>query len=337
MTHPFPRRAFTLVELLVVIGIIALLISILLPALGKAREQANTVKCMSNVRQLAMAAVTMSAERKGYIQPTSEKETVAYQDPSRQKFIYWLPGSGNQVPVPADWASAMLPYLGDRTSQTFMDSKEKSHIFRCPNDPGLDLRPVGYQIIVNQNLSTFVPISYGINADIASLVKPDGFGQYNYSGTVGTYGSSRTYPGKQKTGQPLNAKLSSVHKAAETLLFADCGVRPTMRANGSIVNAPGSSDNALEFSATLAYSTHYIEDNTAIPDAIKGTLEGVAKTDRLGRKIPYNRHGKGRKQGTAAEFWNWKGAKINVAFCDGHAESVDVGDFKKVRVSPYKY
>jgi prepilin-type N-terminal cleavage/methylation domain-containing protein/prepilin-type processing-associated H-X9-DG protein len=72
-----PRRGFTLVELLVVIGIIALLISILIPALNKARKAANTVECASNLRQIVQAMFIYVSQNNNYI-PGSPNTTGAF-------------------------------------------------------------------------------------------------------------------------------------------------------------------------------------------------------------------------------------------------------------------
>ena len=313
------KKGFTLVELLVVIGIIAVLISILLPTLAAARRSAYNAQCLSNARQLTMAAMLFAHEHRGYVPTASDDKWAKINDPIRQKFAYRAEPTHPDKVVVFDHYSSLIPYLGGKMGQTFLSAPEaQSKVFRCPADNALEMSPAGYKIF-NNVAGGYQAVSYGYNADIACVSDVTGVGRFGQGGdSIGVvWGPSG--PGYTATiGQPLQCKLGRIHKASEVLLFADCGIRE--KTGGSF---------PLDYPDSLYYTTNWMDLN-AVPAGDRGKLSGVLKTSWLKDRIPMLRHGgKKKADGSFAE------CRINVAFADGHAETVLQGNFNTVRISPY--
>ena len=214
-------RGFTLVELLVVIGIIAILIAILLPILARVNESSQNLKCTTKLRSLGQVLVIYAGDHDGYlplagnIAPGSDLTHVddppTLGDSAMRRYVYYDNGGGHLcvTALPA----ALAPYLTGQPvrsdSWQNVDADIQAYgtlqdAFLCPTDHQTTDRTYSApRWINNYGGGTFLNgwSSYGINAEVFA---------WTDAGTGGTTGHSR-----------LRGQISGVPDSVDTMLMCD--------------------------------------------------------------------------------------------------------------------
>ena len=242
------KKAFTLIELLVVISIIALLIGILLPALGAARETARQLQSNTNVRGIHQSMVILSQKNKTGstngqypgLSPTGDHYTQA-----ELEALY---------PDVVDWPSA--------------GSKAGHH--------------VGWRFLIGIEENAFAPdlvVNPLETSSLVSVVQPNASGQYDYSDYFYSYALLGIENGTRQAAwsDTLNSSAAMIsdrliydYSGGSSYVYSNKASHTTSRDDPSWSGSLGWNDNHVETAHTTKYNTRYGNNEYAGDNIFQG-------------------------------------------------------------------
>ncbi|MCC6578979.1 MAG: type II secretion system protein [Phycisphaeraceae bacterium] len=323
------HNGFTLIELLVVISIIALLVGVLLPALGAARNSARSSTCLSNQRQIGLAIRMYATDANNFL-PTS------YQYRSTNKL--------SDVQIGAGSATGYLQWSGLVSQGKYVDDGMKAKVWACPTDNLGGWAPTNF-VKKGEAISTS-------GADASFAIVPPAFQTTQTAGIIDTQALRLSYVANesvmprlknatiQNNGFMKLANIDRVDKQTGTILLAEyCNTgdanaplrlggtsltggaafkthRPTTGLKGGAATVY---DGEVEAGAATA-GGNYADVRAVTLSEAMAVIDGVAGGEEHHIKyIGYNQHGFD---------------KCNYVFVDGHSEAMtlkqtlDPADFK---------